>query len=127
MKILHQKLEELVSSENSINSPVTVTYAGSKLSSVNSVNRTATYNQIESILFTITLECLGITHPYEVYNKLEKVRNILLGKRIEDFDPLVSGIIEVSSDYLGEVEVGKYRHNLQIVIKRPKTIIQIKC
>ena len=127
MKILHQKLEQLVRPVNTITSSVKVYYAGSRLSNVNGVNLTASYSQIESILFTVTLECLGITHPYEVYDLLEKVRTLLLGKRIVKFDPLVSGIIEVASDYMGEVEVGKYRHNLQIVINRPKTIKQEIC
>ena len=127
MKILHQKLEQLLRPVNTMTSSVKVYYAGSRLSNVNSLNLTASYSQVESIFFTITLECLGITHPYEIYNLLEKVRNLLLGKRIVDFNPLVSGIVEVSSDYSGEIENGKYRHNLQIVINIPKTIHQEIC
>lgn len=127
MRILHQKLEQLLNPVNSITSSVKVAYAGSRLSNVNSLNLTANYSQVESIYFTITLDCLGLTHPYKLYDLLEIVRKILLGKRIVEFDQLVSGIIEISSDYLGEIESGKYRHNLQIVINRPKTIKQEIC
>lgn len=127
MKILHKKLEQLLSPVNSITSPVQVSYAGSKLSNVNSLNLTANYSQVESIFFTVTLDCLGITDPYMIYDLLDKVRSLLLGKRIVAFDPLVSGIVEVASDYLGQIENGKYRHNLQIVINRPKTIKQEIC
>ena len=53
MRILHQKLEQLLNPVNSITSSVKVAYAGSRLSNVNSLNLTANYSQVESIFFTI--------------------------------------------------------------------------
>lgn len=127
MEILHQTIVGLLSSVNSVQTSVTVNYAGSVLSPATTTNVTIPYTQTEVITFSVDIFCLGVTVPYQVYQTVDVVRDQLLGKRVVAFDRQVSGIAEVSSKFLGQVEPGKYGHILVIEVKRPRTVNQTIC
>lgn len=129
LKILHQKIKQLLENYNSIDSSVTVKYTGSVLTPATTKNFTIPYTQTEVITFSINIIRLCVSEPYELYNTVEKVRVQLLGKRVVDFDPQVSGIEEVASQFLDEVEpsTGKYGQTLIIQVKRPRTVNQKIC
>lgn len=127
LKILHQKIQQLLKNYNSIDSSVTVKYTGSVLSPATTKNFTIPYTQTEVITFSINIVRLCVSEPYELYNAVENVRVQLLGKRVVDFDPQVSGIEEVASQFLDEVEPGKYGQTLIIQVKRPRVVNQAIC
>ncbi len=127
MEILHKAIEKLLKGENSIDSSVTVKYTGSVLSPATTKNLTIPYTQTEVITFSVDIVSLGVSGPYQLYRTVDNVRGQLLGKRVVDFDPLVSGIAEVASQFLGEVEPGKYGQTLIIEVKRPRTVNQTIC
>ena len=127
MEILHKAIEKLLKGENSIDSSVTVRYTGSVLSPATTKNLTIPYTQTEVITFSVDIVSLGLSGPYKLYKTVDSVRGQLLGKRVVDFDPLVSGIAEVASQFLGEVEPGKYGQTLIIEVKRPRTVNQTIC
>ena len=127
MEILHKAIEKLLKGENSIDSSVTVRYTGSVLSPATTKNLTIPYTQTEVITFSVDIVSLGVSGPYQLYKVVDNVRGQLLGKRVVDFDPLVSGIAEVASQFLGEVEPGKYGQTLIIEVRRPRTVNQTIC
>jgi hypothetical protein len=127
VEILQRTIERLLKGVNSVDTGISVRYAGSVLSPVNSANLTIPYSQTEVINFSIDITCLGVSGPYQLYNVIDKVRSLILGKRVIKFDPLVSGIAEVASQFRGEVEPGKYGQTLVIEVKRPRTVVQEIC
>lgn len=129
LKILHQKIQQLLKNYNSIDSSVIVKYTGSVLTPATTKNYTIPYTQTEVITFSINIVRLCVSEPYELYNTVEKVRAQLLGKRVIDFDPQVSGIEEVASQFLDEAEpgTGKYGQTLIIQVKRPRVVNQRIC
>lgn len=127
MEILHKAIEKLLKGNSSIDSSVTVRYTGSVLTPATTKNLTIPYTQTEVITFSVDIVSLGISGPYQLYNTVDSVRDKLLGKRVVDFDPQVSGIAEVASQFLGEVETGKYGQTLIIEVKRPRTVNQVIC
>lgn len=129
LKILHQKIQQLLKNYNSIDSSVIVKYTGSVLTPATTKNFTIPYTQTEVITFSINIVRLCVSEPYELYNTVDKIRAQLLGKRVVDFDPQVSGIEEVASQFLDEVEqgTGKYGQTLIIQVKRPRVVNQAIC
>lgn len=110
-----------------MDSSVTIQYTGSVLTPVNTNNLTIPYTQTEVITFGIDIVCLGVAGPYQLYETVDKVRSLILGKRVVQFDPLVSGIAEIASQFRGQVEPGKYGQTLIIEVKRPRTVNQTIC
>ena len=127
MKILHQKIHQLLKGVHGINSSVTVNYTGSVLTPATTTNYTIPYTQTETITFSVVIVFRGVSGDGRVYEILDEVRDRLLGSRIVEFDPQVSGIAEVVSQYLGEVESGQYEHRLILEVKRPRTVKQKIC
>lgn len=127
MEILQDTIEGLVKPLNGLNTEVVVQYTGSVLSDPPRVNFDAPIVQHETITFIVTCKALGIRGQSGIYQLVSKVRLALLGRRCIQFDPLTTAIVEVSSQYMGEVEPGKYSQALILQVSRPITTVQKLC
>ncbi len=127
MEILADTIEGLVKPLSGINTKVVVQYSGSVLSDPPRVNFDAPIVQHETLTFVVTCTALGIRGQSGIYQLVSRVRQALLGKRCARFDPLTTAIVEVSSQYMGEVESGKYSQALILQVSRPITTMQSLC
>lgn len=123
MDKIFKALEDLLKNLNSIRNKIEVRYVGSTLSAPSTISLDAPFYQIENITFEI--KCTVESHhgPQDLYNLVDKVRGIVLGKRVTGFDPMLSGFFEVASQYTDENN-SIHSQTLVISCERPRYIQQ---
>lgn len=127
MEVLYSTLEKLVKDLDGIRTKVSIAYAGSNFTSGQTANLDAPIVQREVIAFTISCEADSLRGPHSLYNLVDSVRLRVLGKRIIQFDPLVTGWVEVASAYPGEISPSRFRQDISITCTRPRNIKQQPC
>lgn len=127
MDILINTLEKLTKDLDGIRTRVNIDYSGSNLTSGQTTNLDAPIVQREVISFVISCEADSIRGPYGLYSLVNKVREVVLGKRVVEFDPLITGWVETASQYSGEISPGKFRQDIIITCTRPRNIRQQPC
>lgn len=127
MEQLEQSLKDLVKQWNGIKTQVNIIFQGSTLTPPQRINYDANFVQQESISFVV--ECISdsVRGNLGIYTLVDKVRTVILGKRMVKFDPLVTGWYEIASTYHGEFEPGRYKQDLVIQCYKPRDIRQIIC
>jgi len=121
METLIDTLTQLTSKIATLNSSIVVLYSGSVLTEPPRLNFEAPVVQQEVITFKVTCTALGVRGQHGIYQLVNQVRQQLTGLRVTKFDPLVTAMVEVASQYKGETKAGYFEQDLIYQLTRPIT------
>lgn len=124
MDTILDAIEQMVKPFDTLNSQVEVNYSGSTMSKPTQHSYDAPYVQHEVITIVLKCRALGIRGSKGIYQLVSDVRKTVLGKRIIAFDPLITGLLEVSSQFTGEESKGYFGHSIVVQTSRPRKIEQ---